>query len=338
MEIYSSNESLKLEKGGELRNVEIAYSTFGTLNDRKDNVIWVCHALTANSDVADWWPGTVVENGFLDPDRWFVVCANILGSHYGSTGPLSLDSSTGKSYYSAFPSLTVRDIVAAHILLRKYLGLNSIHALIGSSLGGFQAMEWALTEPQLIRNLVLIATDTHVTPWAAAFNETQRMAIKADSTFGESNPEAGRDGMATARAIALLSYRGPSGYNLSQRNYPDTPTFSHRASSYQNYQGEKLCRRFNAYSYMEILDIFDSHDITRGRGDDEETVLNKIKARTICIAVTSDILFPPEAMKRIAGGIADAEYKEIESAFGHDGFLVEHEQLNNILKTFLDPQ
>ena len=331
---YRHKEGLDLERGGKLEELEIAYSTFGNLNESKDNVIWVCHALTANSDVADWWPNTVVPGGFLDPEKWFVVCANIIGSHYGSTGPLSLNPVTDTPYYGEFPKITIRDMVDAHILLADHLGIGKIHALVGSSLGGFQAMEWSIKEPERINRLVLIATDSTVTPWAAGLNETQRMAVRADRTYGDSSEKAGMDGMAAARAIALLSYRGPSGYNLSQKNREDTPEYSHRVSSYQTYQGEKLCRRFNAYSYMTILDAFDSHDISRGRGKRED-VLRGIKAKTLCIAIPTDILFPPEKVKALATGIPGAQYVEITSEFGHDGFLVEHGQLNRILKEFI---
>lgn len=332
---YKLEGELQLERGGKLKNPEIAYSTFGKLNERGDNVLWVCHALTANSDVADWWPHTVEKGGFLDPGKWMVVCANILGSHYGSTGPLSINPETGTPYYADFPKLTIRDIVNAHILLRKELGIVKIHAVIGSSLGGFQAMEWALAEPEIIEKLVLIATDSVVTPWAAALNQTQRMAILTDAEYGAPHDEAGKKGMAAARALALLSYRGPSGYNLSQQNSGDTPEYTHRVCTYQTYQGEKLCKRFNAYSYMAILDAFDSHELARGRGSEKET-LAMIKADTACIAIPTDILFPPETMKKLAGGIPGAEYYEINSEFGHDGFLVEYGQLNEILTKFLE--
>lgn len=331
---YRSDKDLILEKGGFLKNLKVAFSTFGHLNENKDNVIWVCHALTANSIVSEWWPNTVVEGGFLDPDKWFVVCANIIGSHYGSTGPLSVNPETDEPYFSNFPSLTVRDVVNAHILLADHLNIGRIHALIGSSLGGFQALEWAVMQPDRIERLILIASDVSVSPWAAALNETQRMAIRADKSFGDPSPEAGLDGLAAARAIALLSYRGPSGYDVSQKNPEEALPFSHRAHSYQRYQGEKLCRRFDAYSYMTILDIFDSHDISRGRGNMEE-VLDEIKAETACIAISTDILFPPESVKSMARCIKNSEYFEISSEFGHDGFLVEHQQLNSILVNFL---
>ena len=140
---YTFPEPFELELGGKIQNLTIAYDTYGTLAEGGSNAVWVCHALTANSDVADWWPHTVETGCFLDPERWFVVCANILGSHYGTTGPLSVNPSTGIPYYGTFPALTIRDMVAAHRLLASHLGIDRIHALVGSSVGGFQTIEWA---------------------------------------------------------------------------------------------------------------------------------------------------------------------------------------------------
>lgn len=331
MNVYHSNIPFRLESGENLPQLDIAYHTFGKLNETKDNVVWVCHALTANSDVADWWPHTVEQGCFLDPDKWFVVCANIIGSCYGSTGPLSENPVTGEPYYSTFPHLTIRDMVNAHMLLADALGLTAIHALVGSSVGGFQAIEWAVMQPERFRRLILIATSPKASPWSIAIDETQRMAIKSDATYGEKTPDAGRAGLAAARAIGLLTYRGPWGYNVTQQD-PDTEGIpaTHRACTYQQYQGEKLCRRFNAYSYMTILDAFDTHDAGRGRGG-VATALSKIKAQTTVIGITTDIIFTPDEMRELSAMIPEAEYYEIESEFGHDGFLVEHQQLNHIL-------
>ena len=176
--VYHHAEAVQLESGAVLPSVDITYDTFGTLNAAKDNVIWVCHALTANSDVADWWPHTVEEGRFLDPTRYFIVCANFLGSHYGTTSPLSVNPATGEKYYYDFPQITVRDMVKCHQLLARHLGIERVKMLIGSSIGGFQCMEWAIMEPHFMENLALIATTTCSEPWAAAFNESQRMAIR----------------------------------------------------------------------------------------------------------------------------------------------------------------
>ena len=335
--LYRYNAPFKLESGEVLPSLEIAYDTFGELNEAKDNVIWVCHALTANSDVADWWPHTVEQGKFLDPERYFIVCANFLGSHYGTTSPLTVNPATGKKWYYDFPRITVRDMVACHQLLAKELGIERVKLLIGSSIGGFQCMEWAIMEPEFMENLALIATTTYSEPWAAAFNESQRMAIRLDPSWGEERDDAGLDGMAVARSIALISYRGGAAYNATQQELsnPLEASFDRRAHSYQQYQGEKLRRRFNALSYYRLSEAVDSHNIARGRGTIAEA-LSRIKARTLVVAISSDILFPVEAHTPLREHIADVEYHLIESEFGHDGFLVEHEKLNTIIQKFIN--
>lgn len=337
IQTYSHDRPFRLESGVELPRLEIAYNTYGTMNPDRSNVVWVCHALTANSDVADWWPHTVETGCFLDPAKWFVVCANILGSHYGTTGPLSVNPATGAPYYGDFPDFTIRDMVAVHRVLADALGIGRIHALVGSSVGGFQAVEWAVNEPERFDKLVLIATAPVATPWAIAIDETQRMAIEADPTYGERRPDAAMAGLAAARAIGLLTYRGGEGYNLTQRETEPgklLPRAAHRPCSYQQYQGLKLCRRYNAYSYVKILDAFDTHDVGRSRGGLEKA-LSRISAQTMTVGITTDMIFPPAEMRRLAAAIPGAAYEELASDFGHDGFLVEHQRLNDILTKFL---
>lgn len=337
IQTYSHDRPFRLESGVELPRLEIAYNTYGTMNPARSNVVWVCHALTANSDVADWWPHTVETGCFLDPAKWFVVCANILGSHYGTTGPLSVNPATGTPYYGDFPDFTIRDMVAVHRVLADALGIGRIHALVGSSVGGFQAVEWAVDEPERFDKLVLIATAPVATPWAIAIDETQRMAIEADPTYGERRSDAAMAGLAAARAIGLLTYRGGEGYNLTQRETEPgklLPRAAHRPCSYQQYQGLKLCRRYNAYSYVKILDAFDTHDVGRSRGGLEKA-LSRISAQTMTVGITTDMIFPPAEMRRLAAAIPGAAYEELASDFGHDGFLVEHQRLNDILTKFL---
>ena len=335
-QLYHHRAPVTLESGEILPEVEIAYDTFGTLNNAKDNVIWVCHALTANSDVADWWPHTVEEGKFLDPERYFIICANFLGSHYGTTSPLSVNPVTGEKYYYQFPRISVRDMVHCHQLLAHALGIERVKLLIGSSIGGFQCMEWAIQEPQFMERLALIATTCCSEPWAAAFNESQRMAIRLDPTWGEERDDAGNDGMAVARSIALISYRGGAAYNATQQEVdPTEASFERRAHTYQQYQGEKLRRRFNAMSYYRLSEAVDSHNIARGRGSIAEA-LQQIEARTLIVAISSDILFPPEAHIPMREHIKENEYHLIESSFGHDGFLVEHEKLNAIIENFMN--
>lgn len=224
-------------------------------------------------------------------------------------------------------------MVRAHRLLADALGIDRIAALVGSSVGGFQAVEWAVMEPARIGRLALIATAAKASPWTIAIDETQRMAIEADATFGEPRPDAGMQGLAAARAIGLLTYRGSEGYDLTQQDREELPAV-HRASTYQRYQGEKLCRRYNAYSYHAILRAFDTHDVGRGRGG-VAAALGRIEARTVVVGITTDIIFTPAEMRALAAAIPGARYRQIASPFGHDGFLVEHEQLNDILRPFI---
>lgn len=327
-------EPLQLEGGAMLPDLTIAYSTYGTLSPRKDNVVWVCHALTANSEVEEWWEHTVERGRFLDPERWFVVCANFLGSHYGTTGPLSVNPTTGEKWYGDFPPITVRDMVHCHQRLARRLGIEQVELLIGSSIGGFQAMEWVVQEPDFAKRAAFIATSPCSQPWAIAFNESQRMAIETDSTFGERSDSAGERGMAVARSIALLSYRGGKAYDRTQQDPESEKLSGFRVTTYQQYQGEKLRRRFNAYSYYRLSQAVDSHNIARGRGSIAE-VLQGIRARVLVVSITSDILFPPADHDILIANIPDVEYHIIDSDFGHDGFLVEHEQLNTIITNFM---
>lgn len=338
MRIHHSDKPFVLESGDVLHGMDIAYHTFGEMNESRDNVVWVCHALTANSDVADWWPGTVERGRFLDPARHFTVCANIIGSCYGSTGPLSVNPATGEPYYSDFPLLTIRDMARALALLADALGIDTIDTIVGASVGGFQALEWAAEQPWRFRRLILIATAAEAMPWTIAIDESQRMAIKADSTWGERRPDAAGAGLAAARAIGLLTYRGGSGYNATQTDTPPAdgrPVYDRRACSYQRHQGEKLRRRFNAYSYVTILDAFDTHDIGRGRGG-ISAALDRIDAPVLVVGITTDIIFPPDELRRLAAALPQGHYEEIESRLGHDGFLVENDQLNALIQPFMN--
>lgn len=335
---YHHKGRLDLEIGGYLQDPVIAYHTYGSLNEKRDNVLWVCHALTANSDVADWFPHTVEEGGCLDPSKYFIICANILGSPYGTISPLHNNPATGCPYYDEFPKVTIRDMVQAHILLADHLEITRIKALIGCSVGGFQAIEWAVEQPERFERMILCATDAKATPWTIALDETQRMAIKADKTYGEHRPDAGMAGLAAARAIGLISYRGPEGYNLTQQDPDEIPADSlRRAVTYQRHQGDKLCRRYNAYSYMTILDAFDTHDIGRGRGGVAK-VLASIEMPVLVVGLTTDIVFPPQDMKTLAAHLPGGTYAQISSPFGHDGFLIESDQLNALFIPFIEKE
>lgn len=333
-EVYTHQEPFELESGKKLNGLQIAYHTYGKLNERKDNVIWVSHALTANSDVFDWWEGLFGENSLFNPQDYFIICPNILGSNYGTTSPLSINPETRQPYYLSFPQFTVRDMAAIHPLLANYLGIHEINVLIGGSLGGQQAIEWAIAEPQRIQKLILMATNAQHSPYGIAFNESQRLAISSDRTFYAQTPEGGQKGLKAARSIALLSYRTYDTYNITQQEISMDKTDSFKASSYQNYQGDKLIKRFNAYSYWYLSKAMDSHNAGRGRIS-IENALGKIRAKTLVMGITSDVLFPPSEQKYIAEHIRSAQYVEIDSFYGHDGFLIETEILTKEIVNFL---
>lgn len=334
LEVYKHKEALILESGETLPNLEIAYHVYGKLNKRRDNVIWVSHALTASSDVFEWWKGLFGENSLFNPKDHFIVCPNILGSNYGTTNPLSTNPETGQPYYLSFPRFTIRDMALIHRILADHLELEQISLLIGGSLGGQQAVEWAIAEPKRIKSLALIATNAFHSPWGIAFNESQRLAICSDETFFSETKDGGKKGLKAARSIALLSYRSYETYGTSQQEVSTDKTDNFKASSYQNYQGEKLVNRFNAYSYWYLTKAMDSHHVGRGRGTIEEA-LNRVQARTIVIGITSDLLFPPEEQKFLAKHINNARYVEISSFYGHDGFLIETEILTKEIGSFL---
>lgn len=319
---FTYTKKFTFECGDEISGLEIAYQTFGTINARKDNVVWVCHALTANSDVFDWWNGLFGEDDLFNPKDYFIVCANILGSHYGTTCPLSINPQTQQPYYLSFPKFNIRDMAAIHKLLADHLEITDITLLIGGSLGGQQAVEWAITEPSRIKKLILMATNAIHSPWGVAFNESQRLAIASDSSFFENTPDGGHKGLKAARSIALLSYRNYQIYGISQKEEVIGKTDEFKASSYQNYQGDKLVKRFNAYSYWYLSKAMDSHNVGRNRGSVTEA-LKQIEAKTLVIGISSDLLFPPSEQQFLAEKIPGAAYLEIDSFYGHDGFLIE---------------
>jgi len=324
----------KLENGQSLHDIRITYHTAGELNAAKTNVIWVCHALTANSDVAEWWPNMVGDGLLFDTSKYFIVCANFLGSCYGTTGPLSVNPKTGTPYYHDFPLITIRDMVNAHELLCAHLGISKIFMITGGSIGSFQALEWSISNPLLIENLVFMVSGAFASPWNIAFNESQRLAIDADPTFQNKSDNAGQAGLKAARSIALLSYRNAATYNKTQHDDDSSKLENHKVVSYQQYQGDKLVKRFNAFSYYTITKAFDTHHVARNRGSIEKAS-SEIKAKTLLIAISSDILFFPYEMIEMQKHIPNSTFIEIDSLYGHDGFLIETEKLTKIINEFL---
>ena len=335
MEYFNYPQPIVLECGDTLNGITIAYNTYGQLNDDKSNVVWVCHALTANSNVAEWWTGIVGSNHVIDPAKYFIVCANILGSCYGSTGPLSIDEATGEPYYHSFPFITIRDMVQAHILLRQHLQIPSIFLLIGGSMGGYQAMEWCIMETDIIRNMFLLATSATESAWGIATHTAQRLSIEVDGTWLTSNSTAGAKGLKAARAIGMLTYRN---YNIMVQTQSDADSekIDHfKASSYIEHQGEKLASRFNAFSYWMLTKSMDSHNIARGRGGKVAAVLKNLSQRTLIIGISSDILCPLVEQEMLASCIPHSKLIVIDSDYGHDGFMVESVIISHHLASWL---
>lgn len=303
----------QLESGEIINGLEIGYHTYGELNTDKSNVIWVLHALTGNSDPADWWAGLVGDDDLITPKKYFIICVNMLGSCYGT--------STLEKHHL----ITIRDIVNVNRLVYDHYGLGKIRLGIGGSMGGQQLLQWAVDAPEVFENIVPIATNAEHSPWGIAFNEAQRMAME--------HPDAGK-GVEIARAIGMLSYRNHRIFNKMQKD-TDCRADDFRASSYQRYQGKKLKERFDPVAYHHLSKSMDSHNIGRYYGD-VETALSRITSKCVSIGIPTDLLFPVEEQQRIAAGIAGAVFREIDTVYGHDGFLVDTDQVCRILTEELE--
>ena len=328
-------QAFQLENGAVLPGITVAYDTYGTLNADKSNVVWICHALTANSAAAEWWPGVVGEGAVINPREHFIVCANILGSCYGSTGPLSIDPGTGKPWGGNFPVITIRDMVKAHILLRKHLELPRISLLMGGSMGGYQALEWCVLESGVIDRVVLLATSATESAWGIATHTAQRLSIEADPTWQDGLPGSGSSGLKAARAIGMLTYRNYQIMVQQQSDHDAEKTDDYKASSYIRYQGDKLANRFNALSYWLLTKSMDSHHLGRGRGGNAAAVLRGIRQPTLLFGISSDILCPLVEQEFLALHLPDAQLVVIDSDYGHDGFMVESKAISGHLRHWL---
>ncbi len=349
---YENSDPLLLECGKTLAPVTVAYETYGHLNGEGTNAVLICHALTANAHAAGyhstsdeapgWWDGLIGPQRAFDPRKYFVVCPNILGSCYGTTGPASINPATGVSYRTTFPQFTVRDLIAVQKKLLDRLGVKRLAAVCGSSLGGMQTLEWGATYPDFCETIIPISTAARQSAWCIGLNTAARSAIMSDPVwnqgFYEQQP---RHGLTTARMIGMLSYR--SAEELEQRFGRRRQNFSldrfdannlFEVESYLQYQGEKLGKRFDANTYIYLSRAMDLHDVTHGRAALPE-VLGSIKARTLCIGVSSDLRYPTREQKEIVRFTPNAVYQEIDSIHGHDAFLIEFDQLNAIIKNFL---
>jgi homoserine O-acetyltransferase/O-succinyltransferase len=317
-----------LEDGAILPTLEIAYTDEGP---QDAPVIWICHALTANADPEEWWPGLVGIDKIFSKNKYRVICANNLGSCYGTTGPTAIDPSTGKAYGNSFPLVTIRDLVHAHQVLQKQLNIKKIFLSLGGSMGGQQVVEWAVQDPYLFDHIALLSTNARFSPWGIAFNEAQRMAIEAGI---QADGSINLLGLEAARGLAMLSYRNYITFDLTQTE-TEEKYHQFKAASYQRHQGMKLSRRFDPYSYITLSKAMDSHHVGRGRGGVPHA-LSLIKAKTAVIGINTDVLFIPNEQRLLADYIPGASFDLIHSDFGHDGFLLEFERIQKVMeKRFL---
>jgi homoserine O-acetyltransferase len=337
--IFKYDNPFTLESGVTLPGYHLAYTTHGKLNAERTNVIWIFHALTANSNPLEWWPGLVGDGKFFDPAKYFIICVNKPGSPYGSISPLSINPQSNQPYYHDFPLFTIRDMIKTYQQLKDHLGIKKVFIALGGSTGGMQLLEWAIEEPELFEHIVPIATNAALSPWAIAFNASQRMAIEADSTWLDRRSDAGQKGLAAARSIALLSYRHYNGYDITQGRDKAfvalTNDVNYASDNYQRYQGLKLVNRFNALCYYRLSQSMDSHDVGRKRGS-VESALKRITAKTLVIGIQSDVLYPFTEQEYLQKNIPEAELLNIGSDFGHDGFLLEYEKIEVALKKFIE--
>lgn len=334
MQTLAVSQPFLLENGASLPELTIAYHTWGTLNAKGDNAIWICHALTANADAKEWWPNLVGPGLAFDTDRYFVVCANLLGSCYGTTGPSSINPATGIPYFHQFPFITIRDMVKAHDLLRTHLGIKRLHLLAGGSMGGYQALEWSVMNPTLVEHLFLITTSARESAWGIAIHTAQRMAIETDPTWKEGKLSDGRNGIKVARAIGMLTYRSYESFVKTQTDTNNEKVDEFMASSYIRYQGEKLANRFSAYSYWTLSKAMDSHNLARDRGS-LPAVLGQIQAKALVVGIRSDLLCPLQELEFLASHIPGATFQAIDSLYGHDGFLVETDAITHHLSQWI---
>lgn len=334
MELFKYSQPFELENGANLPGLTLAYTTYGLLNESRDNVIWVCHALTANANPQEWWPGFWNEVEVFNTSKYFIVCANMIGSCYGSTGPDEINPATGLRYGLDFPLITIRDQVKAQLLLADYLGIERIHLVLGGSMGGQQSLEWTIMAPDKVYQSLLIACNARHSPWGIAFNEAQRLAIQADPTFAGEDAHAGYKGMQAARAMGMISYRHYLTYETTQMD-TDNTLYDHRASTYQRYQGEKLSKRFRPLAYLSLSKTMDTHHVGRQRGG-IPAALKEVKSRTLIIGIDHDILFPAVEQEYLAQHIPDAALQIIHSDFGHDGFLLEYFRIFKVMGRYLD--
>ena len=329
-------EPLQLECGDALSDVQIAYQTWGDRRNADRSTVLICHALTGSADVDSWWPGIIGKDKAFDPDRDFVICSNILGSCYGTTGPLAQKPGTDEVYRSAFPRISVRDMVELQRILLDSLGIERVELVVGPSLGGMQALEWAATYPDRVGAIVPIGVGGRHSAWCIGISEAQRAAIAADPNWKQglySEDARPTQGLAAARMMAICTYRSWKSFD-TRFGRDQRADGNYQIQSYLEHQGQKINDRFDANTYVTLTHAMHTHDLSRGRGDDYPNVLRSIRQPALVVSVSSDALYPPEEQELLARELPNARYEVLSSVHGHDGFLIETAALGNLIKGF----
>ncbi|MDR2946076.1 MAG: homoserine O-acetyltransferase [Candidatus Adiutrix sp.] len=365
---FDGSEPLRLEAGGSLGPVEIEYETYGELSSRRDNAVFICHALTGDAHAAGWdagpggplrdyrrdkpgwWDDVIGPGKPIDTRRFFVICANVVGSCYGSTGPMSVNPATGRPYGLSFPVVTVGDWARLHMMLLDRLGIDALYAAIGGSVGGQQALEMALGWPDRVRRLIVLSAGRRITAQGLGFNSVARHSIINDPYFNGGDYYGGEPplmGLAAARMLAHITYLSEDSMGLKfGRRFQDKsgPEFTltgveFEVESYLKHQGESFVRRYDANSYLYITRAMDYYDAAVWGEGDLVKAAARIQARTLAVSFSSDWLFPPELCRELVSALCragrPATYVDIPSRYGHDAFLVETETVSRLIHSFL---
>lgn len=326
---------LSLESGRSLSRVEIAWRAWGELSEQGDNAVLVCHALTGNADVDQWWPALLGHGRAFDPRGDFVIATNVLGGCAGSTGPSSVHPKRAGRFGGDFPAVTIRDLVQAQAQLLRQLGVRRLRLVVGGSMGGMQALEWAASHPSKVDAIAVIAAPGRHSPWAVAWSEAQRHALTADPRWQEGNYLAARPplaGLAAARMIGMTSYR--SFAEFDERFAPGTEGARRGGvRGWLAHHARDINARFDATSYVRLLDAMDSHDVSRGRGRYVD-VLGTIEVPALVVGIDSDVLYPLAEQEQLARAMPCAQLRVLEAPFGHDSFLIATDPLDRWIREF----